>query len=211
MRKSLSGATLGLYAWLNRPLDTQSMPDPDFLNLPAADVERLCEQLDASPSWPQAMGLLDAARRAWVGRGILSVNANVDAPERRDGQVLLQRIWTSDPASYPVGGRKHKAMTPWTRTLLVEHRVFRTEGRVAMTETFDDHALMASLDLHAALNVPILDGNRQCVAIFNFMGAQTAWNAAQVGALRLLATLARPWILAEAAKVPHVVQPAQAL
>lgn len=182
------------------------MPDSKSLHLAAAEVERLCDELDGAPSWPRLMSHIDVARRAWVGRGILSVNVNVDAPERRDGEVLLQRIWSSDPLSYPVGGRKHKRMTPWTRTLIVDHKVYRTEGEAAMAETFDDHILMASLDLHAAVNIPILDSDRLCVAIFNFMGAETAWNAQQLSALRLLATLARPWILVEAAKVPHVVQ-----
>jgi hypothetical protein len=182
------------------------MPDSKSLHLLAAEVEALCDALDGADSLPLAMTHIDAARRAWVGNGVLSVNVNVEAPERRDGEVLLQRVWTSDPRSYPVGGRKHKRMTPWTRTLVVDHKVYRTEGEAAVNDTFDDHALMASLGLYAALNIPIVGSDKLCVAIFNFMGAQIAWTAEQVAALRILATLARPWILDAAAKVPHVVQ-----
>lgn len=69
---------------------------------------------------------MDDARRERVGDGLLTVST-YDA-----GRSCLARLWSSDPQSYPAGGIKHKADTPWTRQLLQRGEVFIGEGDAAI-------------------------------------------------------------------------------
>ena len=147
---------------------------------------------------------IDGARRAWVGAGLLSVNLSVVVPSQPPNEIVLERIWSSDPKTYPVGGRKRKPATTWTRNLFVEKQVVQIEGDTAMAQTFDDFATMASLNLHSAINVPIVD-NDVCIATFNLMGARSTWQPFHIAAMRLLALLAKPSITREAGKLPHAV------
>jgi hypothetical protein len=97
-----------------------------------------------------------------------------------------------------VGGGKTKTRTPWTRQLLERGELFVGEGDAALAQVFDDHARIASLDLHSVVNVPILRANR-CVATFNVLGRRDRWRAGELAAIRLLALLATPHVLASVA------------
>jgi GAF domain-containing protein len=68
------------------------------------------------------------------------------------------------------------------------------EGDAALAEVFDDHARIASLDLHAVVNVPIVREGR-CVATFNVLGRQPRWQVQDIAAIRLLALLAAPHVI----------------
>lgn len=162
--------------------------------LPAAVCERLCDQLSRAGSFEEALAHVDAAREAVLGRGLLTINLNATTADDPPGELQLQRLWSSDAASYPVAGRKRKTMTPWTQQLLVRAEVFVGEGPAALAEVFDDHALIARLDMRAIVNVPLLEKGR-CVATFNALGARPHWRPQEVALLRLLALLATPWVL----------------
>jgi GAF domain-containing protein len=73
-------------------------------------------------------------------------------------------------------------------------RPFLGEGDAILVEVFDDHALIASLGLHAVVNVPLLAGGR-CVATFNVLGIRSQWQPHELMLARLLAVLATPWVL----------------
>jgi hypothetical protein len=59
---------------------------------------------------------------------------------------------------------------------------------------FDDVALITSLGLRGVINVPVLKGGRTR-ATFNVLGPRPQWQAHEVAAVRLLALVARPFIL----------------
>lgn len=167
------------------------------ITLPIAEVDHLCDVIGGLPSDVDAMGPIDAVRKVWVGEGLLTVNLNVSPPEDVSDVMQLERIWTSNASAYPVGGRKRKTLTPWTRKLFVDGGVFKAEGVAAMSEAFDDYATMAGLGLHSALNVPLLE-NDVCVGTFNCMSVGHTWAPRQITVIRLLALLAKPWILRQA-------------
>ncbi|WP_156362627.1 GAF domain-containing protein [Xylophilus sp. Leaf220] len=163
------------------------------MHLPAAACLALCDALPRADGLEAALAIVDGVRRDLLGPGLLTVNLRCDSgPVPPGGTLVLQRIWTSDAQAYPVAGRKHKTLTPWTRQLLLEARVFVGEGRQRLSEVFDDHALIDSLGLQAIVNVPLLDAHGRCFATFNALGTRPVWQAHEVLLLRLLATLATP-------------------
>ena len=175
----------------------------DELRLPAAVCELLCGTLPRASSLDAALRVIEQVRQLQLGDGLLTINVDatpetaLDIPpgSASDEVVELQRLWSSNPAAYPLGGRKRKPMTPWARQLLHRAEVFIGEGDARLAEVFDDHARIASLGLHAVINVPLLAGGR-CVATFNVLGSRAAWQLHEILLVRLLAVLAAPWVLA---------------
>ena len=163
--------------------------------LPLAACELLCDGLPRAGSLADALVLLNRARELALGAGMLTVNVDATKAQDAPGEIRLRRIWSSQPQAYPVGGSKTKPRTPWTRQLLEQGELFVGEGDAALAQVFDDHVRIASLDLHSVVNVPILRAGR-CVATFNVLGQQPRWHARELAAIRLLALLATPHVLA---------------
>jgi hypothetical protein len=67
----------------------------------------------------------------------------------------VERLYSSHPAAYPVGGRKPKADTPWGRIVLAEGRVFVARTPDEVRQAFADHELIFSLGIGSIMNVPI--------------------------------------------------------
>lgn len=162
--------------------------------LPLAACELLCRGLPRAASPDAALGLLDQARELALGEGMLTVNLNVTTALDPPGEFRLQRIWSSRPQDYPVGGGKTKTLTPWSRQLLQRGEVFVGEGDEALAQVFDDHARIASLNLHAVVNVPLLRDGR-CAATFNVLGVRPGWQSREIAAIELLGLLAAPYVL----------------
>jgi GAF domain-containing protein len=72
----------------------------------------------------------------------------------------VERAYSSNPAVYPVGGRKQKKNTAWAQHVLGERRVFRATDRDAIREAFDDHETIFGLGIGSMLNVPIAFAGR---------------------------------------------------
>jgi len=169
------------------------------LCLPADVCTVLCQELPRARDLDAALGLIESVRQARLGDGLLTVNIDAAPDGPQDGDTIeLQRLWSSNPHAYPVGGRKRKTMTPWTRQLLRGGELFVGEGDAVLREVFDDHARIASLGLHAVLNVPLLDAGR-CLATFNVLGSRPRWLPQERMLVQLLAVLATPWVLRAAA------------
>lgn len=145
----------------------------------------LLDALQAGPAPEQRLARIDQARREQLGPGLLTLSAY--APEKE----TLRRLWSSNPAAYPVGGSKRKTGTAWTHQVLLRCEVFVAEGDAAIEAAFDDHARIAALGLHSALNVPLAVGSR-CIGTFNVLRPGTAWPVEDQVVARLLAALAMP-------------------
>lgn len=168
------------------------------LYLSPAACMALCQDLPRASGPDAALRILDQVRQSLLGDGLLTVNLNTEPDRADDEAVELQRLWSSNPAAYPVAGRKRKPMTPWAHQLLRRGEVFIGEGDAALAAVFDDHAQIASLGLHAVINVPVL-ANHRCIATFNLLGSRPQWQPHEVMLARLLAVLATPWVLQSAA------------
>ena len=166
------------------------------LSLPLDVCHALVHDLPRARDRDAALRCIDGVRRRLLGNGLLTVNVDASPPDPRDGDTIeLQRVWTSDAAAYPVGGRKRKTLTPWTRQLLRDARMFVGEGDAVLREVFDDHALIASLGLRAIVNVPLLDAHGRCAATFNLLGTRPVWQPHELALVQLLALLATPWVI----------------
>ena len=110
----------------------------------------------------------------------------------------VERVYSTNPAAYPVGGRKTKRDTPWARQVLSERRVFVGGGAGAIRAAFDDHAVILGLGLNSIINVPVVIDGR-CVGTLNFLMAAETVAEADVAVARALGALAIP---AFAAGVP---------
>lgn len=171
------------------------VPAGAMLCLPLDVCRTLTHDLPRARTMDAALRCIDDVRRRTLGEGLLTVNVDA-APAHDDGETIdLQRVWTSDPAAYPVGGRKRKTLTPWTRQLLRGAQMFVGEGDAALREVFDDHALITSLGLRAVVNVPLLDAQGRCAATFNLLGVRPTWQPQELALVQLLALLATPWVL----------------
>lgn len=161
--------------------------------LPASVCLNLLDALSQASDLDSTMRQVDTYLRLLVGPAVFSINLNVTTADDPPNEVQLRRLYSSNGGQFPVAGRKRKRLTPWTRTLFGEGRVFVAEGEAVLAELFDDYAQMAPLGLNAAINVPLLQG-RQCIATFNVFGTRGHWQAQEILAARLLATAAARWV-----------------
>jgi hypothetical protein len=67
----------------------------------------------------------------------------------------VERIYSSNTAAYPVGGRKEKRGTPWSRAVLDRGEVFVARTPDEVRAAFSDYALIFSLGIGSIMNVPL--------------------------------------------------------
>ena len=109
----------------------------------------------------------------------------VTAMRHDEAAATVERIYSSNEQAYPVGGRKLKRDTGWSRKVLVEHRVLVNAGDDDIRESFDDHAIIFGLGLHSCVNVPLVSNGR-CIGTLNLLRAQAAWSDEQIALARAL-------------------------
>jgi GAF domain-containing protein len=108
----------------------------------------------------------------------------------------VERIYSSNAAAYPVGGRKQKRGTPWSRVVLDRGQVFVARNPEEVREAFADHELIASLGVGAIMNVPLAWRGRR-IGTMN-VSHQADWftdQDAQAG--RLIAAFVVPSLLSD--------------
>lgn len=148
-----------------------------------AQVDGLCDALQRAASPLATFDAVGDATMQLLGPGLLTINAwHADAAQ-------IERLWSSDPAAYPVGGRKSKGDSPWRRQLLERGEVFVGEGDEALAAVFDDIETIRSLGCTAVVNVPLCRAGR-VIGTFNYLADRSVWGGSELAALRVLASLA---------------------
>jgi len=84
-----------------------------------------------------------------------------------ENDMEVERLYSTNTATYPVGGRKAKRDTDWGRHVLTERKLFVGEGEAALRAAFDDHATIFGLGLRSMINVPVVYADA-CVGTMNF-------------------------------------------
>src|SRR5437660_12442387 len=79
----------------------------------------------------------------------------------------VERVYSSNPAAYPVGGRKAKHGTPWGAQVLDHGKIFIARDPAELRAAFPDYELILSLGIGSIMNVPIMHAGR-CRGIVNF-------------------------------------------
>ena len=107
----------------------------------------------------------------------------------------VERIYSSNTAAYPVGGRKKKQGTPWSRIVLDRGDVFVARTPDEVRDAFDDHALIFSLGIGSIMNVPIGYRGRR-LGTMNISHEAGWFRDQDAAAGRLIASLLVPALLA---------------
>jgi transcriptional regulator with GAF, ATPase, and Fis domain len=103
------------------------------------------------PGQPQALfGGLDAALGAVLGHRLFTLMRY----HERTGES--ERIYTTHPREYPVGGKKPLNPTAWTEQVLKRQQPYLGRTPADVQAVFFDHALIASLGCGSVLNVPVV-------------------------------------------------------
>lgn len=124
---------------------------------------------------------IDREAAVVIGQRLFTVTA-FDA-----ATMEVQRVYSSNPAVYPVGGRKRKRDTEFGRRVLVDGQPLVCEGDEAIARVFDDHETIRGLGSHSSINVPVTDGAR-CLGVLNFLAPGVGFLPEQLRAAYRFAT-----------------------
>ena len=157
------------------------------MTLTREDIDALAVGAAKSPAALFAAITGIAQRR--VGAGL------VTAMRHEEAAATVERIYSSNEGAYPVGGRKVKQESDWSRHVLVEHRVLVSAGDDAIRRHYNDHAIIFGLGLHSCVNVPLVSAGK-CLGTLNVLRAQVEWDDEAVALVRALGLPALGGVLA---------------
>jgi hypothetical protein len=101
----------------------------------------------------------------------------------------VERVYTSDAVAYPIGGRKIKRETPWTRQVLDAGEPYFANDEAGIRAAFDDADRILALGLGAVINVPVSRAGR-VVGTLNFLRETGGYSPTDVPKAIALAPLA---------------------
>ena len=146
----------------------------------------------AAPGQPETtFRALDVALNAVLGHKLCTILLHHETTRES------ARVYTSQPAAYPVGGRKALRDTPWGRQVIGERRAFIGRTAVDIVEHFPDHALIAALGCQAILNLPVV-WNDRLLGTINLLHEERWYDVGDVPIGLAFAALAVPAYLVAA-------------
>ena len=145
--------------------------------LQALDIDALAAGAATSPAVLFA-AIAEVARRR-LDAGL------VTAMRHDEAASTVERIYSSNEQAYPVGGRKVKQESDWSRHVLVECRVLVSAGDEAIRKHYNDHAVIFGLGLHSCVNVPLVSAGK-CIGTLNVLRCEAEWSQEQVTLARAL-------------------------
>jgi hypothetical protein len=101
----------------------------------------------------------------------------------------VERVYTTDAAAYPTGGRKLKHDTAWSRQVLIAGEPYFANDEAGIRAAFDDADRILALGLGAVINVPVRHGGR-VVGTLNFLREAGGYAPTDVPKALALAPLA---------------------
>ena len=108
--------------------------------------------------------------------------------------VEVQRIYSSRPDAYPVGGRKQKQDTAWGRLVLEQGKPYIGRTADDIRTHFADHELIIGLGLQSILNVPIRFGG-QTLGTMNLLHEADFYSEDDLFDGLLIASLLISWLV----------------
>ncbi|MGO7761365.1 GAF domain-containing protein [Rhizobium ruizarguesonis] len=103
----------------------------------------------------------------------------------------IERIYTTNPADYPVLGRKPMGPTPWGAVVLTGGKAWVGNGRATIRWAFPDSLMMAELGCDACACAPVLK-NGKTVGLISMADTEGSYSAADLDGLSALASLLVP-------------------
>jgi hypothetical protein len=156
--------------------------------LTLADFTAVAE-ISASASEPDAVfSAVAALTQKTIGFRLFTVM------RRHAASAEVERLYSSQPDSYPVSGRKPKQGTPWGEQVLDRGEIFIANTPDEVQAAFADYTLIFSLGIGAIMNVPIRFRGRS-LGTMNVCSEAGWFNDADRVPGRLLAGLLVPPLL----------------
>jgi GAF domain-containing protein len=157
-----------------------------MMTLTPDDIETLAAGAARSPA-----ALFEAIHQ--VARRRLDAGL-VTAMRHDEAASTVERLYSSNEQAYPVGGRKLKRDTGWSRKVLAEHRLLVNAGDDDIRDSFEDHAIIFGLGLHSCVNVPLVSEGK-CVGTLNVLAGRPNWSEDEVAIARALGIAALAGVL----------------
>ena len=82
---------------------------------------------------------------------------------------LCWRAFTSHPVEYPTQGTKPLTHDAWHDLVITRRKTFVANTPAEFEKVFFDHALITSLGLGSAVNIPVADAAGQVLATVNLL------------------------------------------
>ena len=157
--------------------------------LQIADIDAVATVSAVDPAPDAIYRAVEELTQRVLGHTLFTVMALHEAT------VEVERVYSSNLAAYPVGGRKRKRGTPWGAAVLDRGEIFIAHTPDDVRAAFDDHALIFSLGIGSIMNVPIGFRGRR-LGTMN-LSHRAGWYAnADREAARIVAALLVPALLA---------------
>jgi hypothetical protein len=115
------------------------------------------------------------------------------------GGTQVERIHSSDPVAYPLGGRKPVGTDAWSEQVIGRRLCFFANEPSGFQPYFADHDFIVSLGLGAVINVPVVDGAR-LYGTLNFLDRAGTYQRDVLPSCLELAALAVPAFRAHEAR-----------
>lgn len=144
----------------------------------------------ADPDQPGAtFRALDAALAETPGHILFTILVH------HPGLRQSERFYTNMPDAYPVGGRKPVTDSAWMQRVIFAGEPYIGRTREDIREVFYDYELIWSLGCESVLNMPVRWAG-QTMGTLNLLHRAGHYHEGQLDAVRLLAHLALPGLLA---------------
>ena len=154
----------------------------------AQDVAELIALIASQPDPGPAFRAIEALAGRTIGHTLFTVMRH------RAASAQVERVYSSNEAAYPVGGRKRKEGTQWGAAVLDRGEVFLARNPDEVRAAFPDWELILGLGIGAILNVPIRLAGK-CIGTLNLCGPAEQYGKADVPTGHLLAGLLVPLLL----------------
>jgi hypothetical protein len=150
------------------------------------DWKRLLDAVASETPTPASFDVcFDIARRE-VACEVMTVTLHDAAV------TTVERLYSSRPESWAVGGRKALSVGIWSETVIEARKPFVANSYAEMSAVFNDDAVSEGLGLGAIVNVPIFFGGivRGTVNVLNVPGFYDATRIERTLALAPFFTMA---------------------
>lgn len=111
-----------------------------------------------------------------------------------EAEGVVERIHSSDPKSYPVGGRKLLSKFTTNHGAMQQGEVFLAATKARVRQAYADHESLFALGVTAILNVPIRHAGCR-LGTMNLCGEEGMYGASEVARGQILAGMLTPWLL----------------
>ncbi len=109
---------------------------------------------------------------------------------------VSRRAYTSHPAEYPAGGTKPMTHDDWHENCIVRRITFVANTPAEFEKVFFDHALITSMGLASACNIPVADAEDEVRMTVNLLAGAGHFTAEKLAAYHALVAEHRPALLA---------------